>query len=148
MDAWWAANDNLRVANDDPPKNFVRAWREERGFTQERLAHEIGVTHPTISRIENGEGYRKDTIYKIAAALDVSVGDLLEKDPREAATVDRLWNAIPRERRLMAARLLKSMAEEDIPLDELPDRFHDDELINRKDGAAKVTPFRGKRTQR
>ena len=32
----------------------IREWRTRRGWTQDRLAAELGVAHDTVSRWENG----------------------------------------------------------------------------------------------
>jgi transcriptional regulator with XRE-family HTH domain len=60
----------------------LRALRLETGMTQEALGLASGV-HPTVvSRLERGErDPRISTIIKLAAALEVSPGDLLDRRP-------------------------------------------------------------------
>lgn len=75
---------------------YIRAWREERGYTLEqmvgRLAElEVPITAASLSRIERGiQPYSQDVIEAIAVALDVTVGQLTDDDPRipEAAVLD------------------------------------------------------------
>lgn len=58
-------------------ENAVKIWREYRGFTQEKLAKNSGVSRPLIAAIE--AGYKKGslaTIKKLANALDVSLEQL------------------------------------------------------------------------
>ena len=55
----------------------VRQLREKRGFTQERLAQDAGVTTGTVSLVERGRSNPSwGTIKRIAAALGVSMGEL------------------------------------------------------------------------
>lgn len=56
----------------------VKAIREERGITQEKLAKEAGVARATISKLEGGKDVvtSTETIRKIANALDCSVQDI------------------------------------------------------------------------
>lgn len=55
----------------------IRQLREERGVSQEALAHAAGVTSGTLSLIERGlSNPTWGTTKGIAAALDVSIADL------------------------------------------------------------------------
>lgn len=69
----------------------LKKLRDERGFTQEQLAHRAGISR---TRLQLLEWNRKDTrskvgpanptldvVWKLADALGVSVGDLID-DPR------------------------------------------------------------------
>jgi transcriptional regulator with XRE-family HTH domain len=59
----------------------VAAHRTRRGWNQQRLADEAGLTRGTISPIETGKGKPKfETLMKIAKALGVPVSKLLEDD--------------------------------------------------------------------
>lgn len=55
----------------------VRQLREKRGDTQEALASKAGITLSTLSVIERGRANPTwGTVRSIAAALDVSIGEL------------------------------------------------------------------------
>jgi transcriptional regulator with XRE-family HTH domain len=55
----------------------IRRLREERGITQEDLAHDAGVTTGTLSKLERGESNPGwSTVERIAGALDVSLVEL------------------------------------------------------------------------
>jgi len=55
----------------------VRQLREKRGATQEAVARRADVTTATLSLIERGQANPTwDTLKKIAAALDSSMGEL------------------------------------------------------------------------
>lgn len=59
----------------------VREIRKSKGWTQERLAEEAKINDKEPSHIENGSrNLQLDTIIKLANALGVSVGYLIEKD--------------------------------------------------------------------
>ena len=56
----------------------MRSAREQKGLTQEQLAHICGTTARTIQRYESGASRPKaEVVQKIAKALDVSVDALL-----------------------------------------------------------------------
>jgi transcriptional regulator with XRE-family HTH domain len=61
----------------------LRALREERGWSQLRLADEAGVRQATISLLESGKVRRLDTevLDRLAAALRVTPLDLLANEP-------------------------------------------------------------------
>lgn len=46
--------------------------RELRGIKQETLAHELGVSQQTVSRMEQSENVEEDTLQKIAKVLGVT----------------------------------------------------------------------------
>lgn len=51
--------------------------REARGWSQETLAAEAGVSVKSVSRLENGRlDARRSTVEKLANALEVPVGDI------------------------------------------------------------------------
>lgn len=57
----------------------LRRLREERGLSQEALAHAAGLNMTHVARIERGErepGIR--TVAKLATALDVDLGPLMQ----------------------------------------------------------------------
>ena len=66
----------------DPESRVVanlRRLREERGLSQEALAHRAGVTVRHIGRIERREGSPTvSVLVKIAMALDVDIAVLFE----------------------------------------------------------------------
>lgn len=58
--------------------NLVRCRRAAR-ISQEELAFRASLHHTQIGALERGESHpRIDTVAKLAGALDVSLGDLLE----------------------------------------------------------------------
>lgn len=49
----------------------IRRARRARGWSQEDLARESGVSRPTIARIETGHGVSTNTLVRLAAVLDL-----------------------------------------------------------------------------
>jgi transcriptional regulator with XRE-family HTH domain len=65
----------------------IRQLRDQRGWTQIRLAHKTGLALATISRLEQGtyEDQRLSTLRTIADAFEVQVADLLTEPNGEPA---------------------------------------------------------------
>ncbi len=63
--------------------DYIRVRRQELGLTQEQLADRVGdgVRQAEISRLESGRVFfpRRERLIALAAALDISMGDLLLK---------------------------------------------------------------------
>ena len=59
----------------------IKQLRKERGFSQEDLAREAGITYSALSKIEAGysQDPRMKTVQKIAAALGVTIDDLMKE---------------------------------------------------------------------
>jgi demethylmenaquinone methyltransferase / 2-methoxy-6-polyprenyl-1,4-benzoquinol methylase len=71
---------NHSLANQAHPamENRVRYWRQVRGLSQEALGRMVGLSKPTISKLERGDLRLRDvTIAKLVEALRVSAGELL-----------------------------------------------------------------------
>ena len=60
----------------------LRSWRLRRHMTQQQLANKMGTSRTIILRYEGRTIYPElRNIGRIAAALDITVNDLLEPDP-------------------------------------------------------------------
>jgi transcriptional regulator with XRE-family HTH domain len=96
-----------------PPRHFVRQWRNHRGLTLEELAERVGVTHGALSQLETGRTrYTQKMMEALADALNCTVADLLIRDPSDPEGIWSIWdNAKPGERRQIvevAKTLLKT----------------------------------------
>jgi transcriptional regulator with XRE-family HTH domain len=61
----------------------VAALRKRRGLTQEQLAEHLDVSPGYLRRIERGsENLTLRSLGKLAASLDLSISDLLQRPPR------------------------------------------------------------------
>ena len=59
----------------------IAQLRKEQGLSSTELAQRAGLSQPQISRLENGkQGFRSETLARIAAALDVPIGFFFEDD--------------------------------------------------------------------
>jgi transcriptional regulator with XRE-family HTH domain len=57
----------------------VAKARRDRGFTQEQLSEAVGIEAVTLSRLETGHrALSLTTLFRIATALGVDLGDLLD----------------------------------------------------------------------
>lgn len=56
----------------------IKKWRFRKGWSQEKLGLEIGLTRMHISRIENGYNITLTTILKLALALDVKPESIIK----------------------------------------------------------------------
>lgn len=72
----------------------IAELRRAKGWTQERLATESGITVRTIQRLEAGNDASLETISLVAKALDVQAGDLFKRvqTPEFSEAVDGLEN--------------------------------------------------------
>lgn len=60
----------------------LRQHRLARAWTVEKMAEKAGTSIGTISGIENGKGYSPTMLSKLAKALEITVGELFDLDPR------------------------------------------------------------------
>ena len=83
------------------PQNFVRKWRNFRNLSQEALEERIGVSHATISRIEQSKvDWKKSRLYALAEALGTDHVSLLIRDPTDPDGIWSIWDqAKPAQRR-------------------------------------------------
>ena len=59
----------------------IAYYRKKKGYTQAQLSEMVGISSNYLSLIERGnkgQSYSMETLFKIAAALEVNVNDLLE----------------------------------------------------------------------
>jgi transcriptional regulator with XRE-family HTH domain len=62
----------------------LKQARTQKGFSQEKLATESGLSLRTVQRVENAEtDPQGDTLMRLARALDMTPDDLLEWDQKE-----------------------------------------------------------------
>lgn len=73
----------------------IREWRKRRGQSQARLAGQSGITQAALSNYERG---RRDlplsTFLRLAGALDVALGDLVEIEDAIVVRESRLGRAV------------------------------------------------------
>lgn len=101
---------NGRPVSSPPEANFIKAWRELRGLTQEQLGEAVGTTGPVISLLENGRrSLSTKWLRAIAGALQTSPGFLLDHHPDDIPDdVLQIWSEIPEGNREQALRVLQT----------------------------------------
>ncbi|MBE0493642.1 MAG: helix-turn-helix transcriptional regulator [Thiomicrospira sp.] len=58
---------------------MIKAWREYLGLTQSELAEKCGMAQSAIARLEaQAVSPRKDTLYKLAKAMNLTLDQLAE----------------------------------------------------------------------
>jgi len=60
-------------------KTLISELRKSKGWTQDHLAEESGLSIRTIQRLEAGDDASLDTLRLVAEALNVSINELFEK---------------------------------------------------------------------
>ena len=58
----------------------IAYYRKKKGYTQAQLSEMVGISSNYLSLIERGnkgQSYSMETLFKIAAALEVNVNDLI-----------------------------------------------------------------------
>jgi transcriptional regulator with XRE-family HTH domain len=69
---------NMVTGSDEPPRHYLREWRERLGVTQTALAKRIGCPVSQISRYETGDTrLHVEMLFRLAAGLGVSATALL-----------------------------------------------------------------------
>lgn len=62
--------------------HFLRAWREHRGFDQEKAAERLGISRTQLSKIENIRSpYSQGLLEAAAEAYSCTVADLIMRNP-------------------------------------------------------------------
>lgn len=70
--------------------NKIKEYRKLKRMTQKELGAKIGVKHNTVSGYENGTNEpEQDILFKIAAALDVSINDLFPETRSDTTNIRR-----------------------------------------------------------
>jgi len=101
------------------PRSTIATLRQQRGFTQERLAERIGIEPVTLSRLETGNrAVSISSASRMADALGVGLGDLLDvqrplpesEQPPEAAELVREFTGLSAPRRDLVLRLVRELA--------------------------------------
>ena len=81
------------VPKPTQPRHFIRQWRLYRGYTQERLAERVGVTHGALSQLERGlTNYTQPMLEALAEALQCDPADLIMRDPN--SEIWSLWDEV------------------------------------------------------
>ena len=68
---------------------YLREWRKDRGWSQERLAEALDTTKATISRIEAGKQAWDGAFLEAAAlALNTTPADIVRRRPEDPEAIE------------------------------------------------------------
>ena len=96
-------DDRIRATLRTDVGTKIREWRLRRELSQADVARRAGITQASLSNYENGKrDMPLSTLVGVAAALNVSLGDLLElpdvivvRDSLLGRAVEQLRNRMP-----------------------------------------------------
>lgn len=90
-------------------RHFAANWRRYRELSQERLGELLGITAPTLSRIENGViPYSQDFVEACAEALRCTPADIVGRDPLSLDDLLFVWDRVPPAERPRALEVLRA----------------------------------------
>lgn len=89
----------------------IRGLREAKGYTQEELADEIGLTQKTIAAIENGRrGTTIDTLVTLAEVFGTSL-DYIVAGKKDNQILGNMLDGLDESKQELALRILKGILE-------------------------------------
>jgi transcriptional regulator with XRE-family HTH domain len=91
--------------------NYLRAWRERAGLTQEQLAEKVGTSGNVISLLESGDrGLGDKWLRKLAPVLGTTPGILLDHHPDDAKDNPFVaWNTMAPEDKALVHDMIESI---------------------------------------
>lgn len=90
----------------------VKALRNERGWTQEELAHHSGLSRATIQNLEASKhAPRHDSLQRLSGAFDLSIAEIVNGTVSEGP---RITGAAPNYAAYFAENLARIIAERDL----------------------------------
>lgn len=74
----WRRGDNLgsRFGTMDRPGEIIRRKREAKGWSQDKLGTEVGISQEAVVKIENGKTRKSKYFPNIAQVLDIPLNDI------------------------------------------------------------------------
>jgi predicted DNA-binding mobile mystery protein A len=126
-----------KVATRRPPKGWIRAIRDALGMTAEQLGERLGISQPSVQRLELSEAedtIQLKTLKRAAAALDCEVVYALVPRHSLRETYDRAARQVARRElgRISHSMALEDQAVDDEDEDERLRRFIAEELDPRE----------------
>lgn len=91
-------------------RTFLKEWRIFRGYTVEDLAEKAKMSAGNISAIENRkQGFSSEGLEKLADALEITWGMLLDVDPSKEPAMWALWQRATPEQRANITAVTKAL---------------------------------------
>lgn len=93
------------------PRHFLRAWRKFRGYTLERVAEHVGMTHQNLGKIERGQvPFNEPLLDILADYYRTDRGSLIMRDPNQK---DALWSILDQLPVVKREKYAEQIAEEE-----------------------------------
>lgn len=93
-----------------PRKIYIREWRKYRGLTLVRLAERVGMSQPSLSRIERGDQpYSQPVLEALADALSCEPADLIGRLPGAPSELTLLINRVTPEQLETVTTVLRAL---------------------------------------
>lgn len=74
--------------------NKLRFFREQRGYSQENMAHELGITQPSYARLEKYDDRISITrLIQIASILNTTVSELIDEKTQKVINLQNSENS-------------------------------------------------------
>jgi transcriptional regulator with XRE-family HTH domain len=91
--------------------NNLKAWREFRKMSQEALAAKVETTGTVISMLESGDrGLSAKWLRKLAPALSITPGHLLDHDPNDLPTdIVEIWMSADQDQKRQLVDVAKAL---------------------------------------
>ncbi len=126
-----------KVPKRAPARGWIRALRDALGMTAEQLGERMGITQPSVQRLERSEAegtIQLKTLRRAAEALDCEVAYALVPRRSLRETYDRAARAVAKRElgRVSHSMALEDQAVEDEEEDERLRRFIAEELDPRE----------------
>ena len=83
------------MANVDMDRgDRIAKLRKEKGFSQDEFAHRVGIGRQAMSAIENGGGFKPDTLASMSTVLDVSTDFIMNGNKEQGLEKENLIEQI------------------------------------------------------
>jgi len=101
---------SMTAALDFDDRNFLRAWREFRGWTQDELAERADTTRGMIGHLEAGRRQLTTRwLRTLGAVLQIPAGFIIDRHPDDVPQdILALWENIPDDRQALALQVLET----------------------------------------
>ena len=99
------------------PKNFIKQWRDYRGYTQEDVVDRLATMFEYETTVASVSRYEKqkqpvdiDILNMFAEVLRTTPTALMSRPPNKEAGIEEVWSQVPEDDKPQALLVLKTFA--------------------------------------